>query len=73
MVGKSRQIKRSDLPFVATNEVMELGELSLEELERQHIAQLLATKGGNLSNVARVLRINRSTLYEKIKKYGLTH
>ena len=30
-------------------------------------------KGGNLSHVARVLRINRSTLYEKIKKYGLAH
>ncbi len=73
VVGKGRQIKRSDLPFGATNEALDLGELSLEELERQHIAQLLATKGGNLSNVARVLRINRSTLYEKIKKYGLTH
>ncbi len=73
VVGKSRQIKRGDLPFGAANEAPEFGELSLEELERQHIAQLLATKGGNLSNVARVLRINRSTLYEKIKKYGLTH
>ena len=73
VVGKGRQIKCSDLPFGATNEALEFGELSLEEMERQHIAQLLATKGGNLSNVARVLRINRSTLYEKIKKYGLTH
>ncbi len=72
VVGKSRQIKPGDLPFVAAAGVPELGELSLEELERQHIARLLATKGGNLSNVARVLRINRSTLYEKIKKYGLS-
>ncbi len=30
-------------------------------------------QGSNLSHVARVLRINRSTLYEKIKKYGLAH
>lgn len=73
VVGKGRQIKRGDLPFVAPGAAAELGELSLEELERQHIAQLLTTKGGNLSNVARVLRINRSTLYEKIRKYGLIH
>ncbi len=73
VVGKGRQIKRSDLPFVGPGGAAELGELSLEEMERQHIAHLLATKGSNLSNVARVLRINRSTLYEKIKKYGLSH
>jgi two-component system response regulator HydG len=73
VVGKGRQIKRSDLPFVAAGGVAEWGELSLEELERQHIAHLLATKGGNLSNVAKILRINRSTLYEKIKKYGLSN
>ncbi len=73
VVGKGRQIKLSDLPFAAAPRgMMEGGELSLDELERQHIARILATKGGNLSNVARVLRINRSTLYEKIKKYGLT-
>ena len=73
VVGKGRQIKRGDLPFVVPGGAAELGELSLEELERQHIAHLLATKGSNLSNIARVLRINRSTLYEKIKKYGLSH
>jgi DNA-binding NtrC family response regulator len=72
VVGKSRQIKTGDLPFVALSAPVDSGELSLEELERQHIARILATKGGNISHVARVLRINRSTLYEKIKKYGLS-
>jgi two-component system response regulator HydG len=72
VVGKGRTIKLSDLPFITAGEPAEYGELSLEEMERQHIARVLATKGRNLSHVARVLRINRSTLYEKIKKYGLT-
>jgi two-component system response regulator HydG len=71
VVGKSRQIKLSDLSFLTPPGEVEFGELSLEELERQHIAHLLATKGGNLSHVARILRINRSTLYQKIKKYQL--
>ena len=46
--------------------------MSLEEVERQHIARVLAIEDGNLSSVAKILRINRSTLYAKIKKYGLT-
>ena len=73
VVGKDRQVKLSDLPFIAAGWTTDWGELSLEELERQYIGQLLASKGSNLSHVARVLRINRSTLYEKIKKYGLAH
>jgi len=73
VVGKDRQVKLSDLPFIAAGWTTDWGELSLEELERQYISQLLASKGSNLSHVARVLRINRSTLYEKIKKYGLAH
>ena len=72
VVGKSRQIQLSDLPFVIpTGGAAEMEKLSLEEIERQHIARVLAIEDGNLSNVARILRINRTTLYEKIKKYGL--
>ena len=40
-------------------------------MERQHIARVLATKGGNLSNVARILRINRSTLYAENQEIRL--
>ena len=73
VVGKGRQIKRGDLPFVfAPGGAEEVANLSLEEMERRHIAQVLAAEGGHISNAAKVLRINRTTLYEKIKKYGLT-
>jgi DNA-binding NtrC family response regulator len=72
VVGKSRQIQINDLPFPITlGGVAEMEKLSLENIERQHIARVLAIEAGNLSNVARILRINRSTLYAKIKKYGL--
>ena len=73
VVEKGRQIKLSDLPFVSPGDVdAETGKLSLEEIERQHIARILASEGGNISNTARVLGINRTTLYHKIKKYGLS-
>ena len=72
VVGKSRQIQLNDLPFgIALGGAAEMEKLSLEESERRHIARVLAIEAGNLSNVARILRINRSTLYAKIKKYGL--
>ena len=72
VVGKSRQIQLNDLPFgIALGGAAEMEKLSLEEIERQHIARVLAIEAGNLSNVARILRINRSTLYAKVKKYGL--
>ena len=73
VVEKGRQIKLSDLPFVSPGDVdAETGKLSLDEMERQHIARILASERGNISNTARVLGINRTTLYHKIKKYGLS-
>jgi DNA-binding NtrC family response regulator len=42
-----------------------------ELMEGQHIARVLATDGGNMSKVAKVLRINRTTFYNEIKKSGL--
>jgi two-component system response regulator HydG len=72
VVGKGRQIQLNDLPFViAVGGAAEMEKMSLDEIERQHIARILAIEAGNLSNVAKILRINRSTLYAKIKKYGL--
>jgi DNA-binding NtrC family response regulator len=44
---------------------------SLEEIERDAIAEALERTGGNLSEVVRQLGIGRTTLYRKLKKYGL--
>jgi two-component system response regulator AtoC len=44
---------------------------SLEEVERRHIASILEQTDGNVSHAARVLAIDRATLYSKIRKYGL--
>jgi DNA-binding NtrC family response regulator len=72
VLGKKRKIQLSDLPASITlGGAAEMEKWSLEEVECQHITRLLAIEGGNISNVAKILRINRSTLYAKIKKYGL--
>ncbi len=44
---------------------------SLRALERQGIAQALTATGGNKLRAAELLEIDRSTLYKKIKEYGL--
>jgi DNA-binding NtrC family response regulator len=48
-----------------------LGGKSLESLERVAIEQTLAQCGGNKSQAAQSLGISTSTLYEKLKKFGL--
>jgi DNA-binding NtrC family response regulator len=42
---------------------------SLEEMERRHIGDVLRRTGGNVSQAARILDIDRATLYHKMKKY----
>lgn len=45
--------------------------LNLEAHEKMVIQQALREQQGNVSATAKVLGINRSTLYQKMKKYGL--
>jgi len=45
--------------------------LSLAEVEKQVIPAVLEDTGWNVKAAATVLGIDRSTLYEKIKKYGI--
>jgi transcriptional regulator of acetoin/glycerol metabolism len=44
---------------------------TLEEMERRHIAEVLTHTGGNVSQAARVLGIDRVTLYNKMRKYQI--
>jgi len=44
----------------------------VEAFERNLIAQAIRASGGNQSETARRLQLNRATLYDKLKKYGLT-
>lgn len=45
---------------------------SLESGEKELIRQALETTGGNRARTARILGIARSTLYNKMEKYGLS-
>lgn len=45
--------------------------VTLEEMEKQFISEVLAEKKGNLTLCAQQLNISRQTLYNKMKKYDL--
>ncbi|MGZ5487193.1 MAG: helix-turn-helix domain-containing protein, partial [Candidatus Aminicenantales bacterium] len=48
------------------------GHLStLADLEKEYIAYLLKVTKGNLRQSAKILSISRTTLYNKVAKYGL--
>ncbi len=44
---------------------------TLDDLEKEYIAYLLKLTGFNLKRTAKVLNISRTTLYNKMAKYGL--
>jgi DNA-binding NtrC family response regulator len=73
VVATGPVLQPADLGFTATStaELDRVGPLSLEEVERRHIGNVLRFTGGNISQAARLLGIDRVTLYNKIKKYGL--
>jgi transcriptional regulator of acetoin/glycerol metabolism len=44
---------------------------TLEDVERGHIERTLREEGGRVEQAARRLGVPRSSLYQKIKKFGL--
>ena len=49
----------------------DLQPMSLADMEKLLISATLRHTGGNIKESAAILGIDRSTLYEKIKKYGI--
>jgi DNA-binding NtrC family response regulator len=44
---------------------------TLQDVERAYIERVCRETGGNVSQAARVLGIDRTTLYYKLKRYGI--
>ncbi len=67
---RSEHLPISTSPFPGKARENE-AELPLEEIEKRHIEMVLDSQGFNISRSARVLRIDRVTLYNKIRRYGI--
>ena len=62
---------RFDREFEQPHPASEMSHLTLEELERLHIAQVLEEERGRVEDAAKRLGISRSSLYNKISRYRL--
>jgi transcriptional regulator of acetoin/glycerol metabolism len=51
--------------------VTSVGDRSLASLERRHIENVLRETAWNVSETARILEVDRGTVYNKIKHYGI--
>ncbi len=69
VVGNGKKITLKDLP-IEKAEAMPAFE-SLDELEKHHVLQILNKYNWNISASAKALKVDRVTLYNKIKKYQL--
>jgi DNA-binding NtrC family response regulator len=69
VVGNEKEIRLKDLPFDKEMSVNSFK--SLDDLEKQYILQVLNKHDWNISRSAKVIKVDRATLYNKIKKYNL--
>jgi DNA-binding NtrC family response regulator len=73
VICKSDRIRPQELPFYRP-ECPEATPFngSLRQMEIAHITHTLTANDWNMTRAARMLGIDRSTLYHKIKRYGIT-
>jgi len=71
VVGRGDMVEASDLPLASVRADSEPSGLSLEAVEKAHIQRVLDEMGGNVTQSAKALGIDRATLYNKMKKYAI--
>ena len=69
VVGNGKKITTNDLPLEKT--IVSSSAESLDDFEKIYILQILNKYSWNISRAANALKVDRVTLYNKIKKYDL--
>jgi len=69
VIGNGKEIRLKDLPM--GKDVNYSSAESLDDLEKKYIFQILTKYSWNITRSAKALKVDRVTLYNKIKKYDL--
>ena len=69
VIGNGKKIYLKDLPIEKS--FIESPFESLDDNEKSHIIQILTKYNWNISRTAKALKVDRVTLYNKIKKFDL--
>ncbi len=70
VIGREPEIQGGDFPLQLTAAPQPENGLTLEDVERAHILHVLETCDWNQTRAAKVLQIDRVTLFNKIKRFG---
>jgi len=71
VLSKTRTLGVEDFSFLQSSLVTFASPLSLREMEKKYVQQLLEENDWNVSKTAKILDINRVTLHKMIKRYTL--
>lgn len=71
VVGKEREIHPKDLPFRRFDDPTFIPKNALKDIEKTHIKKMLDNNQWNIAKSSKILGIDRTTLYSKIKRYNI--
>jgi len=71
VIGRGSEIVTEDLPFPGKEYTAEVMPDSLKMMEKMHVRKILKKTDWNISKTARLLEIDRQTLYNKLEKYKI--
>ena len=71
VIGRGHEIVSEDLPFPGKEFTTAVMPDSLKMMEKMHIRKILKKTDWNISKTARLLEIDRQTLYNKLEKYKI--
>ena len=71
VVGRQREIMPENLPIFCHEPPPATKAYSLKDVEKTHIERVLTETQWNIARSAKILGIDRSTLYSKIKRYDI--
>jgi len=71
VLGQPPAIRPENLPVLGSKKNHSTAAESLADVEKRHIAAVLEATQGNVTQAAEILDVDRATVYNKIRKYGL--
>jgi DNA-binding NtrC family response regulator len=71
VVGKPPLVRPEDLPLWGARRIRPDAGDTLADVEKAHVAAVLERTGWNVTKAAEILGIDRVTVYNKMRKYGL--
>jgi two-component system, NtrC family, response regulator HydG len=69
VIGRGTELRPENFTFQFHHEAVPAGR-TIGDVERAHIERILRETDGNMSRAARILDIDRTTLYNKLRRYG---